>query len=75
MHAWQGPQPGVFLDSLLAPHRILVADEATASVDPETDGLIQRALRTHFRAASTLTIAHRLNTILDSDKVGRLRLG
>ena len=44
-------------------------DEATASVDSETDTLIQKMLRTRFEGTTLITIAHRLNTIMDYDVV------
>ncbi|KAA1064369.1 hypothetical protein PGTUg99_020301 [Puccinia graminis f. sp. tritici] len=49
--------------------KILVMDEATSSVDPETDLLIQTVIRTEFKSFTILVIAHRLNTILDCDKI------
>lgn len=54
---------------LLKRNRILVLDEITANIDHETEGLIQETLKTSFKGCTVLTIAHRLRTIMDHDKV------
>jgi len=61
--------------ALLRKTKILVLDEATAAVDLETDNLIQTTIRSEFDGCTIITIAHRLNTVLDYDRVLVLKDG
>ncbi|KAG2513477.1 hypothetical protein JM18_008471 [Phytophthora kernoviae] len=55
--------------ALLRHSRIVIFDEATAAIDYETDQKLQRVIRTAFANYTVVTIAHRLDTILDSDRI------
>ncbi|EZG83063.1 putative multidrug resistance-associated protein 1 [Gregarina niphandrodes] len=54
---------------LIRKTKILLLDEATSAVDPQTDALIQQCLRTEFKDTTIVTIAHRLKSVVDYDRV------
>lgn len=64
-----------FARALAAQPDVLILDEATSSVDPETERSIQKSLRKLMEGRTSLVIAHRLSTILDSDEIIVLRHG
>jgi ATP-binding cassette, subfamily C (CFTR/MRP), member 1 len=55
--------------SMLTNPKILIMDEATANIDYDSDAIIQKSIREDFGNSTILTIAHRLNTVMDYDRI------
>lgn len=64
-----------FARAILADNKILILDEATANVDCYTNEIIQNIIKKRFKNCTVLTVAHRLSTVSDSDKIVAMKAG
>ncbi len=55
--------------SILKPSKIVLIDEATANIDVLTESIIYRAMNESFKHSTVITVAHRLNTVINSDRI------
>lgn len=55
--------------AILKPTKIVLVDEATANIDVKTESVIYKAMNEAFKNSTVITVAHRLNTVINSDKI------
>ena len=55
--------------AILKPTRIVLVDEATANIDVKTEATIYKAMNEAFKRSTVITVAHRLNTVINSDRI------
>lgn len=67
--SWLDRVGGIVWIDLFEPYQVLCIDEATANIDLNTDYLIQQTIQEEFYDKTVLTIAHRLNTVMHSDRI------
>ena len=73
--AWARNNSCVSLELFLRDNKIIILDEATANVDFATDRLVQETIRSKFHNCTVITIAHRVDTILDYERIMVLERG
>jgi ATP-binding cassette subfamily C (CFTR/MRP) protein 2 len=55
--------------AVLKPTKIVLVDEATANIDMRTESVIYKAMNESFKHSTVITVAHRLNTVINSDRI------